>query len=55
MMDRDNWKYYLYINLLVTYMQKQEECVMTLNFIRIILDDISEVYFKILNKTIESK
>ena len=55
MMDRDNQKYYLYINFLVNYIKKQEECVMRLNFIRIILDDISKVYFRISNKTIESK
>ena len=51
-MDRDNWKYYLDINLSVIYMQKQEECVMRLNFIRIILDDISKVYFRISNKVL---
>ena len=55
MMDSENWKYYLDINLSVIYMQKQEECVMRLNFIRIILDDISKVYFRKSNKTIESK
>ena len=54
-MDRDNWKYYIDINLSVIYMQKQEEFVMRLDFIRIILDDISKVNFRISNKTIESK
>ena len=44
MMDRDNWKYNININLSVINMQKQKECVMRLIFIRIILDDISKVY-----------
>ena len=44
MMDRDNWKYYININLSVINMQKQKKCVMRLIFIRINLDDISIVY-----------